>query len=399
MPPSSQVTAEGLLNGLLDRHESPAERVRDITQPIDYTRVGGPAAQDELHRVLAEAQRVGAVKLERDRLGRFTDEFARVRLVDPGSLYRFLARTPSTVTADAAMASVKEALPEISDRASLQGVLDDASAAWRVNKRFLGFGPDKANTFVTALRLAYGILNYRGNDIDHRTFSRKMVKDSKALERLEQPVTKLLQRLDETIVGDEPRDILRTCGIVRRAHPLFVKGPLSIDCDGFSLRGSGPLFIGLPYETVLLVTLSQPIDYAITIENPTSFWRYCSEIDGRYLAMLTDGFPARDVLAGMTHLVRAARASENVPVFHWGDIDAGGVQIAAHLEDSFGFSLDLHDMRPDLAYTHGTPLKSSRGLDRLAARSGPIGDLARWLTTAGAMVLEQEELPPRAPAL
>jgi hypothetical protein len=55
----------------------------------------------------------------------------------------------------------------------------------------------------------------------------------------------------------------------------------------------------------------------------------------------------------MTHLVQTARIMANVPLYHWGDIDAGGVRIAAHLEDAFGVQIFLHDMHPALASAHG----------------------------------------------
>src|SRR5581483_2921721 len=95
MPRSEQAPAEKLLHTLLDRFEAPTDRVRDITQPIDYTQVGNPAAQDEFHRVLKDAERVGAVALEKERLGRFTGEYARVRLINAEALYAFLVRSPS----------------------------------------------------------------------------------------------------------------------------------------------------------------------------------------------------------------------------------------------------------------------------------------------------------------
>jgi hypothetical protein len=139
------------------------------------------------------------------------------------------------------------------------------------------------------------------------------------------------------------------------------------------------------------------VDYIICIENPTSFWRYCTEIEGNYLALLSDGFPARDVLSSMVHLVKSARASTNMPLYHWGDIDAGGVRIAAHLEDAFNVPICLHEMSPSLALTLGTPLQSRNGLERLATRPSPIGELARWLRTDQAKMLEQEELDPKAP--
>ena len=41
MQPSRGLTGEALLNLLLDRFEAPRARARDITQTIDYTRIGG----------------------------------------------------------------------------------------------------------------------------------------------------------------------------------------------------------------------------------------------------------------------------------------------------------------------------------------------------------------------
>jgi hypothetical protein len=54
-------------------------------------------------------------------------------------------------------------------------------------------------------------------------------------------------------------------------------------------------------------------------------------------------------------------------------------------------------MEHSLAASLGTSLQSRKGLDRLAARAGDIGELARWLATAEAKMLEQEELDPRSP--
>lgn len=99
----------------------------------------------------------------------------------------------------------------------------------------------------------------------------------------------------------------------------------------------------------------------------------------------------------MTHPVKVARETAAVPIYHWGDIDAGGIRIAAHLEDALGVQLELHEMRIELAERLGTPLQSRKALDRLALRLGEIGELARWLSSDQAKALEQEELDPKAP--
>lgn len=398
MQRSNELTAEMLLNTLLNRYESPRERIRDITQTIDYTMVGGPEAQDELHRVLHDVERTGAIALEKNRFGHLTGEFARIRLIDAASLYKFLGRAPAPSNADVALQTIEAAIPNILEDPLFRRIVRDGTSAWGANKSFMGMTPANVEAFVDVLRLAHGIINLAGRDIDHRTFSRRTVKDSKALERYEGRVAQILRRWNSDFESDEAREILEACGIVRRAHLLFVKGPLSLVSDDLTLNGTSSLFIGLPWSSVQQATLSEPVDYVITIENPTSFWRYCLEVKGRYLALLTDGFPARDVLSGMGHFITAARSIRNIPVFHWGDIDAGGVRIAAHLEDEFDISIFLHQMDPSLALKFGSALKSRKGLGRLAERQGDIGKLACWLLTDGAMALEQEELDPRVPS-
>ncbi len=394
---SSPLTGDALLNELLDRFESPRARTRDITQAIDYRQVGGPSAQDDFHRVLLDAERAGGVALERNRLAHFTGEIARVRLVNAETLYAFLGRLPSNDVAGVTRRAIEVSIPEIVRDSFFRDVVEDAVTAWTGNKSFLGLTPTTVDSFTVVLRLTHGIINLAGRDVDHRTFSRRTVKDSKALERSEGRVANLLKRWNPTLGGDEPREILEACGIVRRAHPLFVKGPISISSDELKLEGTGEPFIGLPWSSAQRASLSCSVEYIITIENPTSFWRYCMEVKGSYVALLSDGFPARDVLSGMTHFVNTARSMKATPVFHWGDIDAGGVRIAAHLEDAFGVPIVLHQMDSSLAREFGSPLKSQTGLVRLTKREGDIGKLARWLLSEEAMALEQEELDPHSP--
>lgn len=400
MQRNSQHPAEALLHMLLDRYEAPRARVRDITQAIDYTTIRGPSMQEDFHRVLRDAERTGGIALEQARLGRFTGEFARVRLIDPDRLYAFLSRPPAVTIADKAHGTISNAVPEILADPYFQEIEQQAIDAWKSNKSFLGLSSTQVDTLIIILRLAYGIVHLSGGDIDHRTFSRRTVKDSKALERSESRVAQLLKRRNPTLTGEEAREILQASGIVRRAHLLQVKGPLRLSSKTLQIHGTGDVFIGLPWAAVQYATLTHQVDYIITIENPTSFWRYSMEVDGNYLALLTDGFPARDVLSSMTHLVRCARLmAVDTPLYHWGDIDAGGLRIAAYLEDTFGVHVRLHQMDPVLAASFGSQLLSRKGLERLAVRPGDIGELARWLRTEEAKMLEQEELDPEPPIL
>src|ERR1700721_4605970 len=129
-PQNSPDTAEALLNKLLDRFESRKERIRDITQTIDYKQVGGPAAQDDLHRILRDAERTGGIGPERNRLGRFTGEFARIRLLNGERLYKFLARSSAVSKAHAARRSIEAAIPGILEAPFFKSIVGEAAAAW-----------------------------------------------------------------------------------------------------------------------------------------------------------------------------------------------------------------------------------------------------------------------------
>jgi len=54
-------------------------------------------------------------------------------------------------------------------------------------------------------------------------------------------------------------------------------------------------------------------------------------------------------------------------------------------------------MEHELALTRGSPLQSSKGLEKWANRPEQIGQLACWLRGGGAKMLEQEELDPQTP--
>lgn len=397
MPRTSSLTGDGLLNQILDRFESPLERKQDITIRINYKKVGDPAAQDDFHRTLHDAERGGSISLEKGSEWRFTQEYARVRLRDADRLYEFLNRRPSAAMATDARLDLEREIGVVAKEAVFAELLCEANAAWKTNRKFLGYGPEEADLLATIFRLAHAISHLHGQYIDHRTFSRRVVRDSKTLERNETRIAEILKRIRPDLADKEPRKVLRAFGIIRRAHPLFLKGPVSLETDLMTLHGTGPSFVGLPWQSIQDTKLSRPVDYVITIENPTSFWRYCEEVDGNYLALLTAGFPAHDVLAGMVHLVTEARALSNTTVFHWGDIDAGGVRIAAHLEDAFGVDLHLHAMDPELALKFGTPVLSRTGLAKLSRRTGDISRLAQWLNRDDALTLEQEELDPTPP--
>jgi hypothetical protein len=108
----------------------------------------------------------------------------------------------------------------------------------------------------------------------------------------------------------------------------------------------------------------------------------------------TGGFPALSVLRLLRHLVQTAPATPHL--FHWGDVDAGGVRIVKYLEDSIGIRLRLHLMDADIVERYGRPGRAMVG--RLLRYRGAAGDLARIIDENG-LLLEQEVVDPAPVAL
>jgi hypothetical protein len=94
-------------------------------------------------------------------------------------------RAPAGTVADTARRAIETSIPDLLDDPFFREIEDEAVEAWKSNKTFLGLAVQQVETFITILQLAYGVVHLTGRDIDHRTFSRRTVKDSKALERWE----------------------------------------------------------------------------------------------------------------------------------------------------------------------------------------------------------------------
>jgi hypothetical protein len=87
-------------------------------------------------------------------------------------------------------------------------------------------------------------------------------------------------------------------------------------------------------------------------------------------------------------------------VYHWGDIDPGGIKIAYWIEQALireGRRLRLHMMTAALAKKYGSPAKPAVVLRDRAESSYSVAELVRFMSSEDAHTLEQEELDPVAP--
>jgi hypothetical protein len=379
--------ARALLGDLLDRHES------GVASPIGYPDYSGFAdviAIDRFNRELREAERHGAVRLAMGR-GRNSEEIAHVRLESSARLYALLGRRPIGERASEASSRLLDGL-ELSRE--FEPALEALRKAWTQGRSWQGFALDDVDRLRPALLMAQAILEGRHRGVDYRTFSRRISGDSKALERLEAVVVRLLGSTLELPPGARPRDALRTLGLEKFAPPLLLSGHL--DFDMAELSAAAPLYFGIPPAEAGRVRFPRKPQYCLTIENFASFSRHVMEADPLRggITIYVGGYPSLATQQALRTL--AAAIPPDVPFFHWSDIDPDGTWIFRTIERTLERELIPHLMSVEIAERYGrrpvAPVKSSQGTTESA-----ISDLSAYLQREDAKWLEQEELDPAIP--
>jgi hypothetical protein len=379
--------ARALMGDLLDRHES------GVASPIGYPDNLGFAdvvEMDKFNKELREAERHGAVRLAMGR-GRNSEEIAHVRLEAPVRLYALLERRPIGERADAASGRLLEGLALSHE---FEPALQSLRKAWAQGRSWQGFSLDDVDRLRPALIMAQAILEGRHRGVDYRTFSRRISGDSKALERLEGPVVRLLSLTLELPPTARPKDALRTLGLEKFAPPMLLSG--QIDFDMAELAAAAPLYFGIPPEEAARLRFRKQPQYLLTIENFASFSRHIIEADRHRtgVTIYVGGYPSLATQEALRTL--AAALPRDVPFFHWSDIDPDGTWIFRTIERTVDRNLQPHLMSANIAEMFGRP-PPDRIRPKVGTTESAISDLVEYLQRDDAKWLEQEELDPVLP--
>jgi hypothetical protein len=383
-----------LLNDLLDRHERGAG-ARTATARIDEAQFRSVADWDGFLAVLMDIERKGGIQLLR--VKREGVEYIRtVRLQNASAVYLALGRVPAATNAAAAIASIQSS----SRDAAFEPVIAQIEAAWARRRTLFGLAPGQSQRLGHAVRLAAALaarsLQPDALQIDFRSFSRGATGDSKALADTIQAVAALLKASDPARLGElDAEGVVALHGVERLPSPVLVSGAIAF--DGVVLPAAP--YIGFPADVTHRLTLAARPSYLLTIENYASFVRHARErtpIDA-CAVLYTGGFPSRAVLSLLMRLVEKSDA----PVFHWGDIDPGGLRIFRTLESALrcgGCTLRPHLMTSELLLAHGRADPQRRRLTAGTASGSAISllwdDMARMEKL---YELEQEGLTPISP--
>lgn len=336
------IDAAALLHDLLDRREAGTEY--PIAYP-DHEAFPTVTAADAFAKAIAVAERTGSVTLVHG-TGQRRDELKLVRLTDAGALYAHLRRAPSRETADRALA---EMLQDLDVHLSIRDTALAAPEAWSRKRTWCNLGPNDVQAVRAAIVLAQAIVDGRHIGLDYRTFSRKITGNSKALERLEAAVLRLVGAAIDLPPAAGPRAALATLGLERFGPPLLLAGALALDA---ALPLSLP-YVGLPPSEIERVRFTRTPVHVLTIENFASFNRHVLEADQDRvgLTIYVGGYPSLATQRALRIL--ASTLSLEIPFFHWSDIDPDGTWIFRTIERVIERPLLPHLMSRDLAEAHG----------------------------------------------
>jgi hypothetical protein len=382
-------SARAVLDRLLESADRNAGTTRTLSVPTRPPKDPAPAEHRAWRERLEGAERIGAVALVRG-AGNRRDVIERVRLLDADLLARDLGVTRAATRTAAAVEAARDAA---AGHEGFDPAIEAAAQKWAQGADWCRL-PAEPDLVRAVFSTAAGLLDVAFGT-HFRVASAQTSGSSKFLERHAASVCAILRHALDLPDQTRQDEIWEILGLVKFRHPICLRAPVSFsDAGGTIVPGRArPWSAVSPDIAGSCVCDGDPPDFVITVENWTSFNGQCREID-RGAVLFTHGFPPPPVrmLVG-----RFASLWHEVPFFHWGDVDAGGLLIADSIREAVGRTVRLHLMTASLAERHGARHRPLSRVVGFSGRNDDFGELARYLSGDSCRTFEQELLRPVDP--
>lgn len=361
--------ARAILHTLLDRHEQPDRhtvvRARLNEQHhADYFSQTDGGPRQATNAVLQQLAAQGLVQLHW-RKWEQSNWLTAVDLLPSGAdaLYALLRRSPRTRQEAALRALLHAHAPHTGWQAALLAWAEQQLAQHRSVAPLL---LDKPQWNADLLRALDAIAQLRSLTSE-RALSVRLFANSKRIAELRSAIVAVLRRHapDAAQFGDDDRALLQAHLLQRIPEYVPLAGPLVLQ---WAAAEAAPTLIdmrGLPQGLALPTAVLQTCKVqhcaarvVVTVENATSFHELLALRPPEMLVLSTGGFTSPAALA-LLHTLRTAQPA--CALYHWGDLDPGGLRILAHLRSSLG------DVRP-LAMDAATFAQYRQHAQRLTTR-------------------------------
>ena len=350
----------------------------------DYRQLPRLQDKETYDAIMTEAQTAGAITLTRPR-HEPQGFIQRIELADAAKLAALLGQ-------ETRAAQIRHATETLAACLADYPVLHDVLAAWAKLKKVRQTAPEDAGRWHDACQTINWCREQEQRGITEsavRDASALLFKDSKRIENLH-PCLDVL--LTGNLTGEARADteILQELGLYREPQPVRLAGNVLLRRERGNFPPDAP-YSALPPSAICGLA-AQPAQI-LTIENLTTFHGWARQhSDSNTLCLYTAGMPSPAWRALYGRLL--AGLPQDVPVYHWGDIDEGGFRIAALISRcaaASGHTLRPWKMRPaEIPATQHRPA-SARTITQMVkyARDAGWEDIVRELEDAG-IVAEQE---------
>lgn len=354
--------------------------------------------KDAIFRDLNDAERDGAIRVD---MGRFEMSHLprRVVLLDGVKLADILGVPLAIDLAADIEEKIGKAIPD--RHGHIQELFREALGKWRAGKPALGLRVEQEKEVSALFTALVAVADNRQDEMDLRTFSAKILGNSKTMEKMEARFASAWKVLYPEVADLTARELYESLGLIKFPWPMLLKGPVTIVCDASEINVAGVLpFIGLPYAAVRGIKIEHCPKYVLTIENLSSFNRHVHEVQDDGLVIYSNGFPSTKTKAFLFMLDEVV--PHDVPFYHWGDIDVGGLRIFQSIEKVLSHHpLHPHLMNREILNRYGELATSLDipALQKIASCSSALAPLAAAIIASASpfLWLEQEVVDPIAP--
>jgi hypothetical protein len=351
------------------------------------------APRQAVNRALQQLAEAGTLRLH----WRRWEEHNWLEAVDlaidrTGDIYALLRRTPRNIQHATLEQLLGQQRPEVPWH---QSFVDWVRSQLAGGRSLAPLRLDDAEWNADLLRALQALAELGAPTLE-RSFSVRVFGDSKRFAILESAVLRVLRQHNPAAAdyGEDNAALLRAHFLDRVPEYVPLAGPLRILSGGAELD-LAPFQPSLALSASTLRTaevLECAADTLISVENSTSFSELSLRRSKSTAIIYTGGFASPTVIRLMRQL---RRARPDLLIQHWGDLDAGGLRILAHLRREVGevatWKMDIATF--EIARRHAQPLSAGdrKGLEQM--RSQPeLGDCVPLIDhlLATGLKLEQE---------
>ena len=323
-----------------------------------------------------------------------------LNIEDLQNVYRFVHRQPQRDF----LSNVEAELTECMESIRLHWIKDylkDTCGYIQQNRKLHALVPENAQDRKSLLQALRYIDANKDNELLKRVFSVRCFGDSKHFERVvEKRLLRILKKYLDCDDQTTDEQLLNQIGIVKYPEQFEFCGPVSLNFpDGkhldFSNLSGGSTIYGQDMVAAQ-IALSKGVRCILSIENKANYFDYISKHRKSDELVIYHGgqySPSKQIF-----LQAVARASEQLPWYHWGDIDYGGFSMLARLRREINSSIQPYRMNKQelitfAALTTSFSSEYSQKLHELTAKA-ELRDCSECLTymQERCVRLEQEAL-------